>query len=172
MKKIIVILSISISMIAFQHCSVASFSTSGEDGSTNSALTDCGDCDLGGLSEIVIDPGDGGFPNTGGAPQEECAKVESLSIDQEIYINEKIIVISELQIKEGQGSNEDVVGFTIDSNSDMVSFLVKSGNEGFTGEGLSWVNPNGTRGSAAKAISHVIFCIGLAPEEIMDSSLD
>ena len=56
-----------------------------------------------------------------------------------------------------QGSPGEYIGFTIDKPGYI--FTVKAGNELLSGMGTSWINPNGTSGSNAKAISNINFCM-------------
>jgi|GEM_PF-5322018 len=41
---------------------------------------------------------------------------------------------------------------------DDIRYIVKAGGECYRGSGAEWVNPNGTSGPEAKAISHITFC--------------
>jgi len=56
------------------------------------------------------------------------------------------------------GEDGEFVGFTL---SGSAVFFIKAGNNAddlFEGSGTSWVNPNGTSGSAAKGISNIQIC--------------
>jgi len=53
----------------------------------------------------------------------------------------------------------EFVGFTYTtSTGEPLDFIVKAGPQTFSATGFSWENPNGTKGSKAKAISHINFC--------------
>ena len=52
----------------------------------------------------------------------------------------------------------EFVGFRLTANAAGHDFVVKTGTERYAGSGTSWLNPNGDRGAAVKAISNVDFC--------------
>lgn len=103
--------------------------------------------------------------------QNECRKLQSMEIGQEITIDGVKITIRDLTYKSDSGVGGEKIGFELTSNSSEISFLVKAGGEGYAGTGKSWINPNGTEGPEVSAISHVTLCVGIPPQEIIDPSL-
>lgn len=144
---------------------------------TLTAFQNCGEVGFDSQSVASSEKGtDEGYDEAHGqvhqyaAHQDECRKLESLNVGQEISIGEQKITIAELKYKGGATGGERI-GFRLSSSSNQISFLVKAGREGYEGTGLSWENPNGNDGPRVHAISHVTLCIGVPPEEILDPSL-
>jgi len=75
------------------------------------------------------------------------------------------ITIGNWILKEGE--EDEYVGFEIIAAAatngipisiDDIEYTVKAGNQCFVGSGGYWINPNGTSGPQAKAISNIVFC--------------
>jgi len=103
--------------------------------------------------------------------QDGCVKVETLEVGQTIDLGDAQVTIINLIYKDDSEEDGEVIGFEVETDSGALTFLVKAGGDGYEGEGTSWVNPNGTGGPDASAISHVTFCDGVDPVDILDPSL-
>lgn len=174
MSRIFGSLAIFAHIVSFQKCSKVSFMPdSNVFASKAQADRNCGEeCsegrsagdDDGGKRNVSSDD-----PNS--PLQDDCTKLESMDVGQKINIGDVTIVIKELIYKDDSGYGGEVAGFSIESNSDKISYLVKAGGEGYGGYGLSWMNPNGSGGSEVHAISHVVICVDVPLAEINDPSL-
>jgi hypothetical protein len=177
MKKFSILVMSALIVCAFQNCSEVSFTDGYGASSLSKAEGESGDDARGEIRGEGSDDasgeirGNGNGDGSGELVQDECRKLESLEIGQEITINGEKIIVSDLTYKGDSGEGGEQIGFELSSNSNQISFLVKAGGDGFAGTGKSWTNPNGTDGPEVSAISHVDLCIGIAPEDIIDPSL-
>jgi hypothetical protein len=103
----------------------------------------------------------------------ECVKLEAgeLAVGAVFLLNGVEVTVVELVYKDGHQGGE-IIGFKVSANGSGLSYLVKAGGSGFYGSNPSWVNPNGTSGPDASAISHVTICIGDTSGGIGDNSID
>jgi hypothetical protein len=99
----------------------------------------------------------------------ECVKIEhgDLKLGASFTLGGVTVTITDLQTK--GDSDGELIGFTVSGSG--VSYLVKAGGDGYYGTSPSWVNPNGTSGSKAHAISHVTICVGDTSDGIPDPSV-
>lgn len=100
----------------------------------------------------------------------QCQKFEQGNLQEgmSFQLGGVTITITDLRSKDDSGGGE-LIGFTLSGSG--VSYLVKAGGEGYYGKTATWVNPNGTSGSKAHAISHVTICVGDTSGGIPDGSL-
>ena len=90
---------------------------------------------------------------------EGCVKIEGADIGVNgitVTLGGSSVAFTSWITKDGEAG--EFVGFTL---SGSAVFFIKAGNNAddlFEGSGTSWVNPNGTSGSAAKGISNIQIC--------------
>ena len=103
----------------------------------------------------------------------ECVKLQAGALEAGalFVLNGVEVTVLELVYKDGKSDGE-IIGFLVSANGSGLSYLVKAGGEGYYGTDASWVNPNGTSGPDASAISHVTICIGDTSGGIGDNSID
>ncbi len=88
-----------------------------------------------------------------------CVKIEGADIGVNgitVTLGGNSVEFTSWITKDGEAG--EFVGFTL---SGSAVFFIKAGNNAdslFEGSGTSWVNPNGTSGSAAKGISNIQIC--------------
>jgi cysteine-rich repeat protein len=102
---------------------------------------------------------------------DECPKIEGDEVGTAgvtLEVDGQIITFLSFQPKEGE--NGEYIGFTLDT---AATFVVKAGNTCYSGEGTSWVHPDGTSGPDASAISNIQVCTVDEPEPFCgDGTMD
>ncbi len=97
---------------------------------------------------------------------DNCAKFEGSDLgarDVSANVDGATVVLSDWQLK--VGDDGEYIGFSYAASGGVVAeLMVKAGRDRFEASpnvaGGSWTNPNGDRGSSAKAVSHVVVCVG------------
>jgi hypothetical protein len=88
-----------------------------------------------------------------------CVKIEGADIGRRITVDvpsgDGTLAVTFISWIPKSDSPNEFVGFSINASAD---FMVKAGDETFSGTNSSWSNPFGAIGSLAKGISYVELC--------------
>jgi hypothetical protein len=129
----------------------------GADDQADDGDRDAGDAEDGG-EEGDADGDDGDGEDDGDDDDGECEKIEDEEIGAEVAIEVGSTTVSFGDWVEKEDSPGEYVGFTLTVEGGAVSYRVKAGGEVFADSETTWIHPNGTSGSEAKAISNVEVC--------------